>query len=173
MSKNIILIKSNNKKNWIEFNNLVVCKKNIKLIYSKQKKGKKMKYIDVLQKLQKENPEHIILMKNGIFFVAIGKDAIELNKQIGLQLTCMKKELCKVGFQAKSLEKYIEKIKDTKKSFIIYIYNKETQEEEKIYQYTNEPVIETKQCNDCTKCNRRAETEDEIIERVKKLGTTS
>ena len=48
-----------------------------------------MKYIDVLQKLQKENPEHIILMKNGIFFVAIGKDAIELNKQIGLQLTCM------------------------------------------------------------------------------------
>ena len=60
-----------------------------------------MKYIDVLQKLQKENPEHIILMKNGIFFVAIGKDAIELNKQIGLQLTCMKKELCKVGFQAK------------------------------------------------------------------------
>ena len=173
MSKNIILIKSNNKKNWIEFNNLVVCKKNIKLIYSKQKKGKWMKYIDVLQKLQKENPEHIILMKNGIFFVAIGKDAIELNKQIGLQLTCMKKELCKVGFQAKSLEKYIEKIKDTKKSFIIYIYNKETQEEEKIYQYTNEPVIETKKCNDCTKCNRRTETEDEIIERVKKLGTTS
>ena len=65
------------------------------------------------------------------------------------------------------------KLKDTKKSFIIYIYNKETQEEEKIYQYTNEPVIETKQCNDCTKCNRRAETEDEIIERVKKLGATS
>ena len=78
MSKNIILIKSNNKKNWIEFNNLVVCKKNIKLIYSKQKKGKKMKYIDVLQKLQKENPEHIILMKNGIFFVAIGKNYVRL-----------------------------------------------------------------------------------------------
>ena len=68
---------------------------------------------------------------------------------------------------------YIQLIRSANKSFIIYIYNKETQKEEKIYQYTNEPVIETKKCNDCTKCNRRTETEDEIIERVKKLGTTS
>ncbi len=132
-----------------------------------------MKYIEILQNLQKEEPDHIILMKNGIFFIAIGKDAIELNKLIGLQLTCMKKELCKVGFQTKSLEKYIEKIKETQKSFIIYTYNKETQKEEKIYQYTNEPVTETKTCNDCNKCSRKKETEDEIIERVKKLGTIS
>ena len=44
-----------------------------------------MKYLELIQKLQQENPEHIILVKNGIFFVAIGKDALELNKTIGLK----------------------------------------------------------------------------------------
>ena len=84
-----------------------------------------MKYIDLLEKLKQENPGHIVLMQNGIFFVAIGKDALELNKMIGLQLTCMRPELCKVGFQIKSFEKYILKLKETKKSFIVYAYDKE------------------------------------------------
>lgn len=132
-----------------------------------------MKYIDLLEKLQQENTEHIVLMKNGIFFVAIGKDALELNKQIGLQLTCMRPGLCKVGFQIKSLEKYIPKLKETKKSFIMYTYDKETKKETKIFEYTNEPVLETRKCNDCNLCDKKAETEEEIIERVKKLGATS
>ncbi len=102
-----------------------------------------MKYLELIQKLQQENPEHIILVKNGIFFVAIGKDALELNKTIGLKLTCMRPELCKVGFQTKSLEKYIIKIK------------------------------ETKNCNDCSNCMKKAETEEEIIERVRRLGATT
>lgn len=132
-----------------------------------------MKYIDLLEKLQQENPGHIILMKNGIFFVAIGKDALELNKQIGLQLTCMRPELCKVGFQIKSFEKYILKLKETKKSFIVYAYDKEKKKETKIFEYTNEPVLENRKCNDCNLCNKKTETEEEIIERMKKLGTTS
>lgn len=86
----------------------------------------KLKYTELLEKLQEENKDHIILMKNGIFFVAIGRDAIELNKLLGLQLTCMREGLCKVGFQIKSLEKYISKLKDTKKSFQVYTYNKNT-----------------------------------------------
>lgn len=81
-----------------------------------------MKYIELIEKLQKENENHIILMKNGIFFIAIGKDAIELNKLLDLQLTCMREGLCKVGFQIKSLEKYIQKLKNTKKSFLVYTY---------------------------------------------------
>lgn len=132
-----------------------------------------MKYTELLEKLQRENKEHIVLIKNGIFFIAIGKDALELNKIVGLQLTCMRDGLCKVGFQAKSLEKYIRKIKETKKSFVIYIYDKENEKTEKIFQYTDEPVTETRNCNDCSNCKKRAETEDEIIERVRKLGATS
>ena len=130
-----------------------------------------MKYIELIEKLQKENKNHIILMKNGIFFIAIGKDAIELNKLLDLQLTCMREGLCKVGFQIKSLEKYIQKLKNTKKSFLVYTYDKNTKKEEKIFEYTNEPAIETRCCNDCKKCNKRKLSEEEIIERVRKLGT--
>lgn len=85
-----------------------------------------MKYTDLMEKLQRENSGHIVLMKSGIFFVAIGKDALELNKLLGLKLTCMKEGLCKVGFQTRSLEKYVHKLNHTNKSYAIYNYNNST-----------------------------------------------
>ncbi len=57
-----------------------------------------MKYLELVEKLQKENVGYIVLIKNGIFFVGVGKDAIILNEMLGLKLTCMKKGLCKVRF---------------------------------------------------------------------------
>ncbi|MEE0127735.1 MAG: hypothetical protein UE116_05515 [Clostridia bacterium] len=71
-----------------------------------------MKFVQEIEKLQKENEESIIIAKNGIFFVAIGKDAITLHEQLNLKLTCMKKELCKVGFLVKNVEKYIQKLEE-------------------------------------------------------------
>ncbi len=73
-----------------------------------------MKYTELLEKLQKENKEHIVLIKNGIFFIAIGKDAIELNKLIGLQLTCMREGLCKVRISSKKFRKICIKTKRNK-----------------------------------------------------------
>ena len=70
-----------------------------------------LKYLELLEKLQKENKEHIILMKNGIFFVAIGKDAITLNELLGLNLTCMREGLCKVRISNKKFGKIYTKIK--------------------------------------------------------------
>ena len=67
-----------------------------------------MKFVEEVEKLQEENPGYLVLVKSGIFFVAIGKDAITLNETLGLKLICMKKELCKVGFQVKNVEKYIK-----------------------------------------------------------------
>ena len=63
-----------------------------------------MKMVEEMEKLQQENAGSIILVKNGIFFVAIGKDALTLHDEIGLKLTCMKPELCKVGFLVKNVE---------------------------------------------------------------------
>lgn len=74
-----------------------------------------MKYTELLEKLQNENKEHIILVKNGIFFVAIGKDAIALNELLELQLTCMKEGLCKVRISNKKFRKIYTKIKKHKK----------------------------------------------------------
>lgn len=132
-----------------------------------------MKYLDLVEKLQKENQGYIIIIKNGIFFIAIGKDAIILNEELELKLTCMKRGMCKVGFQAKTLEKYITKLEESNKSFIIYTYDKELEKEEQIYKYEGEKVKEQRICKDCNKCISKKETEDEIIERVKKLGATN
>lgn len=74
-----------------------------------------MKYTELLEKLQKENEGHIVLMKNGIFFISIGKDAIELNKLLGLQLTCMREGLCKVRISNQKFRKIYIKIKRNQK----------------------------------------------------------
>lgn len=129
-----------------------------------------MKYLDLVEKLQKENEGYIVLIKNGIFFIGVGKDAIVLNELLNLKVTCMRKELCKVGFLVKSLEKYILRLKETKKSFVIYTYDRDSELEEEIFRYTGEMVKEDRNCIDCIKCSNRKETEDEIIERVKKIG---
>lgn len=128
-----------------------------------------MKFVQEVEKLQKENKGTIILAKNGIFFVAIGKDAIKLHEELGLKLTCMRKELCKVGFLVKNVEKYINKLEDVGNSFIIYVKN-EKEELEKIYEFKGKELEETRNCLDCTKCGNRKEQEEDILERVRNLG---
>ena len=66
-----------------------------------EKRGGKLKYTELLEKLQNEHNGYLILVKNGIFFIAIGKDAIALNQLLGLQLTCMRNGLCKVRISNK------------------------------------------------------------------------
>ena len=82
-----------------------------------------MKMVEEMEKLQQENADSIILVKNGIFFVAIGKDALTLHDELGLKLTCMKPELCKVGFLVKNVEQYIYR-KIRKNRLFIHIIRK-------------------------------------------------
>ncbi|MBR2745016.1 MAG: hypothetical protein IKE01_06985 [Clostridia bacterium] len=42
--------------------------------------------------------------------------------------------------------------------------------EELIIKNTQEPVTETRCSNNCSECNNKQVTDEEIIERVKKLG---
>lgn len=128
-----------------------------------------MKFVQEIEKLQKENEGTIILAKNGIFFVAIGKDAIILNEELGLKLTCMRKELCKVGFLVKNIEKYIEKLEELGYSFILYVKD-EKDELEEIYRHKGKNNEETKNCLECTSCANRKEQEEDILERVRNLG---
>lgn len=79
-----------------------------------------MKYLELVKKLQNEkiNNGHIVLIKNGIFFLGIGRDAIILNRLLKLKLICMKENMCKVGFKTRSIEKYIREIKNINKDFV-------------------------------------------------------
>lgn len=129
-----------------------------------------MKLTDIIEKLQKQNPESIVLVKNGIFFIATGKDAITLSNEIGLKLTCMKENLCKVGFLVKSVEKYIRSMKEKDLSFIIYMVDKQTAEAKEIFKNIGKAVDEKRSCLDCSKCTQKKETEEEILERLMNLN---
>ena len=87
-----------------------------------------MSFSYMMEILKEEHKGRIVLCNNGSFYVAIGNDAIALNKELGLQLSCMKKGLCKVGFPINALEKYMGLLIETGYSFIIYDFNSEKEE---------------------------------------------
>lgn len=54
-----------------------------------------MNFLKIVEEIQKEegNKGKLVMVKCGVFFVGIGKDAIALNKILGLKLTCIKGNL--------------------------------------------------------------------------------
>lgn len=131
-----------------------------------------MKFLEIIKQLQLKNKGYIVMVKNGIFFIGVGKDAILLNKILGLKLICLKTGLCKAGIPVKAIEKYINLLTFSGKAFVVYQYNKNSDDEnmEEIFRYTGEKTEESKCCLECKDCQNRKESEDEIIERVKKNG---
>ena len=55
--------------------------------------------------------------------VAIGKDAIFLNKELNLKVTCMKKGLCKVGIPISHILKYTEIMDSIGYGYALYDYD--------------------------------------------------
>ena len=88
-----------------------------------------MTFSSKMDELQKKYPEDVILIKNGIFFVAVGRDALFLNEKLNLKCTCFGNEVCKVGFLVKSAEKYINNMKKMGISFRMYILDENKDDE--------------------------------------------
>ena len=83
-----------------------------------------MKLMDGIKILQKKYPKHIILVKNGVFYNAIGKDAIILSKEFKLKKICFSKNVCKIGINENKIKKFIETLKQNNYKYIIYNYHK-------------------------------------------------
>ena len=73
-----------------------------------------MSFSKMLEILKKKEEGKIVLVKLGTFYVAVGKDAVLLHKRIDLKCTCYKMNICKVGFPVIALDKYVEKLNETK-----------------------------------------------------------
>ena len=56
----------------------------------------------MMELLQDKNKEKIVICNVGNFYIETGKDAVLLNKILGLKVTCFKTEICKVGFPIES-----------------------------------------------------------------------
>lgn len=98
-----------------------------------------------MELLQQKNKGKIVFCNTGNFYIAIGKDAVLLNNLIDLKLSCLKQEICKVGFPINALEKYTELIDEKEYSYIVYFFNQEKEEMEIIMQYEGKNNNEIKE----------------------------
>ena len=113
-----------------------------------------MKFLEIVEALQKEekNQNKIILVKCGVFFVAIGKDAILLHKILGLNVTCIKPGICKVGIPISNCMKYTDRLEKLGYGYTLYDYNSKNKKVESKYEYDGKANNETEKnigCRDC------------------------
>ena len=64
-----------------------------------------MEYIEMIERLKQMYPNKILFMSCGAFYIAIGEDAVILNKKLNLKVSCVKKYMCKVGVPKSSIER--------------------------------------------------------------------
>ena len=84
-----------------------------------------MKFYEFIEELQRLNPKKVIMVKTGTFFNSIGKDAIILDKTLGLKRTCFARGLCKVGLPVRYVKENIEVVKKriTEKNIAVICYD--------------------------------------------------
>ena len=99
----------------------------------------------------------IVLVRCGIFVVAIGNDAILLNKMFGLKLTCFKENVCKVGMPVSFVLKYLELIEEKGYGYVLYDYEKNTKNLIPKYNYNGITNTEERNCKECKNCERYVE----------------
>ena len=103
-------------------------------------------------KNREENKGKIVLIRCGLFFIAMGNDAVLLNKLYGLKVTCFKENICKVGVPVSFVLKYLDILEEDGYSYILYDYDKDTKELIEKYRVDGKlnPEKETsKTCKEC------------------------
>ena len=126
----------------------------------------------ILKELQEQNKGYIVLIKNGIFYCGIGKDAVLMNQILNYKPVCFKENICKCGIPVSTLSRVIPKMVETGYSYIIYDYNKETGEYKEIYRIEGHEVYEANEninCNLCWYKRIKDKNEKEYIQDFEKM----
>ena len=134
-----------------------------------------MKFAEKIEEIIAKEKGKVVLVRCGIFFILIGKDALLLNKLYGLKVVCFKKSVCKVGMPVNSVLKYLERLEEDGYSYVMYDYDKETKELVPKYCFdegkTNPEEESCKNCEECPCYNKGGMYDDgniyEILERRK------
>lgn len=114
-----------------------------------------MDYIQMIQRLQMTYGNKIILISCGAFYIAVGIDAVALNSELNLKVTCAKNGICKVGVPKTSIEKYIEVLDKTGYGYIVFDYDKEKIEITKRYEKDGKRRIINDFNKGCSICENR------------------
>lgn len=124
-----------------------------------------MNFYEMILKLKEIYINEIILVSYGAFYIAIGEDAVLLNKKLGLQVNCIKRNVCKVGVPKNSIDKYVEKLNKINYSYIVLDFNKEMKTLTSIYSKNGnnkEYTLINKKCSECLKNIHKEKTNYEI-----------
>ena len=124
-----------------------------------------MKLMEGFKILEKQYPGYIILIKNGIFYNAIGKDAIILSQEFNLNKICFTKDKCKIGINENKIYEFTAELIKNNYKYIIFQYTKgdfkdiEEQFIEKTRRDEGRSTEAIQIEKDCTKCeyNKRIE----------------
>ena len=128
-----------------------------------------MKFLDIVDKLQKENKGCIVFIRCGIFFSAVGKDAVLVNRLFNLKPVCMQENMCKCGIPVTSFEKYIPKLNETGYSYVVYDYDKNNGEYKEVGKVYGKMIEENEICLDCKTCNQKNNKKIKSIDSSLKL----
>ena len=95
-----------------------------------------MKFLKIVEEIQnkKENIDYLILVHCGVFFYAIGKDAVFLTEHFGLNNICITKNVCKCAISVVKIDKFIHKLICKNISVAIYDYYPQKQGRKKQYE---------------------------------------
>lgn len=107
----------------------------------------------------------IVFVSCGAFYIAVADDAVILSRELGLQVNCIRKNMCKVGVPKNAIEKYTKKLDEIGYGYIVLNFNKEERMITSIYSKEGK----NKQCNlinmkcfECSKNKYKEKTEYEI-----------
>ena len=132
-----------------------------------------MGFCNMIELLQKKGNGKIVFCNMGNFYIAIGKDAVLLNSLLNLKVSCIKPEICKVGFPINSLEKYTNLLIQKRYSYVVYYFDQEKEELEILEDYrgknNNHLEEENINCYICSKSTKQYKKSDKYILALSKL----
>ena len=147
-----------------------------------------MKFLEAVKEFQKleENKGKIVMARCGVFIVAVGKDAVFLNKILHLNVVCIKPGICKVGIPVTYTLKYADKLESMGYGYVIYDYDYDYQNKkfQRKYSFEGKENTESEKnigCKNCKYCKKHENLDNVDIfdilkkreeERTKKKGTS-
>lgn len=131
-----------------------------------------MAFSQMLEILKEKEKGAIVFIKLGAFYIATEEDAVLIHKILNLKCTCFKINICKVGFPVTSLNKYVEKLNETKYAYVIYDLNKEKADLTEVIRRKGKYNKEKEKNINCLLCgniNKRYEKTDNYVLAISKM----
>ena len=121
-----------------------------------------MKFYEFIEKLQEEYDGKIVLIKNGAFYNAIGRDAIIVENIFKLKRTCFAKSICKCGFpvyyHSENIDKFKEKLEKEGIAIVVFSpqengrYNYNGKKFDILFEIKGREIKEKRRNTNCLEC---------------------